>query len=33
VQLAALNDPRMIDGTKAGYTGALDNLSHFLERA
>ena len=32
VQLAALGDPRMIDGTKAGYTGALDNLARFLER-
>jgi uncharacterized protein YndB with AHSA1/START domain len=33
VQLAALDDPRMIDGTKAGYAGALDNLARFLERS
>jgi uncharacterized protein YndB with AHSA1/START domain len=33
VQLAALDDPRMIDGTKAGYAGALANLARFLERA
>jgi uncharacterized protein YndB with AHSA1/START domain len=32
VQLTALGDPRMIDGTKEGYTGALDNLARFLER-
>jgi len=33
VQLAALDDPRMIEGTKAGYAGALDNLARFLARA
>ncbi|HWD57954.1 MAG TPA: SRPBCC family protein [Stellaceae bacterium] len=30
VQLAALGDKRMIDGTKLGYAGALDNLARFL---
>jgi uncharacterized protein YndB with AHSA1/START domain len=33
VQLAALGDPRMIDGTRTGYAGALDNLARFLDRA
>jgi uncharacterized protein YndB with AHSA1/START domain len=32
VQLAALDGRAIIEGTKAGYTGALDNLTRELQR-
>jgi uncharacterized protein YndB with AHSA1/START domain len=32
VQIVSLDGPGMIEGTKAGYTGALDNLGRYLER-
>jgi uncharacterized protein YndB with AHSA1/START domain len=32
VQIVSLDDPGMIEGTKAGYTDALDNLGRYLER-
>jgi hypothetical protein len=33
VQLVSLADPDVIEGTKMGYTGALDNLARELQRA
>jgi hypothetical protein len=32
VQIVSLDGPEMIEGTKAGYTDALDNLGRYLER-
>jgi uncharacterized protein YndB with AHSA1/START domain len=32
VQVVSLDGPGMIEGTKAGYTDALDNLGRYLER-
>jgi uncharacterized protein YndB with AHSA1/START domain len=32
VQIVSLDSPDMIEGTKIGYTGSLDNLARELER-
>jgi uncharacterized protein YndB with AHSA1/START domain len=32
VQIVSLDGPEMLEGTKSGYTDALDNLGRYLER-
>jgi uncharacterized protein YndB with AHSA1/START domain len=32
VQIVSVDGPEMIEGTKSGYTDALDNLGRYLER-